>query len=86
MIFLLPQLLYILDTDMPPFLRETEVLAQDAAQMLMYGHTPQEIPLSSMRMWVDSSEFGSCLYKFRYCTVRYYNGGEHRICVAECLP
>ena len=85
-IFLLPYLFYVMESEPVPVLRETEVYAQDVAQMLMYGHSPQELPAGSFAIWVDGEEFHKCPYRFRYCTNRVFGGGEHRICVAECLP
>jgi hypothetical protein len=83
--FLFPCLFYVLEVEPPPILRETEVYTQDVAQMLTYGHSPEELPKSSFAVWVDGQPVIECPYKFRYCTRRFYEGGEHRICAAECL-
>ena len=81
--FLLPYLLYILEAEPVPLLRETEVYAQDAAQVVMYGFEPN----GTLAVWVDGHPLSpECNYRFRYCTFRYYRGGEHQICAAECLP
>ncbi len=70
--------------------RETEVYTQDLAQMLMYGKTMEEIPTTKRMVWIDDIKISECEYEynnynFKYCTLRFYEGGEHRICSAECL-
>lgn len=82
-LFLLPCVLFLIDADPPPVLRETSILAQDAAQMLMYGHSIHELP-GETRFWLDGNTTSDCPYRFRYCTHRIFEGGEHRICAAEC--
>jgi hypothetical protein len=83
--FLMPYLFFILETEPVPILRETEVYAQDAAQMLVYGHHAQDIPTGDFAIWLDGVPTRECNYRFRYCTRRFYEGGEHEICAAECL-
>lgn len=85
MFFLLPHLFYLVEEENPPILRETEVYAQDVAQMMLYGHIPSELPHSDFAIWLDERQIHSCPYRFRYCTERFYKGGEHKICAAECL-
>ena len=84
-LFLLPNLFFILETEPLSLVRETEVYTQDVAQMLTYGHSVGEIPDSNFIIWVDGVPTRNCQYNFRYCTQRFYDGGEHRICAAECL-
>ncbi len=79
---LLPYWLYLFDVSPPPVLREVEVYAQDAAQLAMYGYRPN----GTLAVWVDGVPSRACAYRFRYCTWRYFEGGEHQICAAECLP
>jgi len=74
-----------MNSKLPILYRETEVYTQDLAQMLMYGKTIEEIPTTYRMIWVDNNEFSECEYNFKYCTKRFYDGGEHKICSAECL-
>lgn len=85
-LYLLTYLFYISEPPPVPLLRETGAYAQDAAQVLLYGHGPEELPTGSFAIWVDGRQLGGCDYSFRYCTTRHYDGGEHRVCAAECLP
>lgn len=84
--YLLPYLFYLSEPPPVPLTRETGAYAQDAAQLLMYGHEPSELPVGEVSVWVDGLATADCNYHFRYCTSRYYDGGEHRVCAAECLP
>jgi hypothetical protein len=83
--FLVPYLIFLGDAEEFRVLREAEVLAQDVAEAMVSGIPVNEIPTSSIRVWIDGTEFNSCEYDFRYCTLRYYGGGEHKICAAVCL-
>jgi hypothetical protein len=80
--FLLPYWFYLFESPKIPLLRETETYTQDAAQLYMYGFEPN----GTFRIWLDGVSTKDCEYVFKYCTFRYFNGGEHRICAAECLP
>jgi hypothetical protein len=83
--FLVPYLIFLGGTDEFRVLRETEVLAQDVAEAMVAGVSVNEIQLDNLRVWIDGAELGNCEYNFRYCTLRYYDGGEHSVCAAVCL-
>lgn len=84
-LFLIPYLIYVSEPPELVMVRETEVYAQDVSQMLMYEYSPEDIPVAGFSVWVDDTWFFPCDYRFRYCTRRYYDGGDHKICAAECL-
>ncbi|MBR9689685.1 MAG: hypothetical protein GOV01_02215 [Candidatus Altiarchaeota archaeon] len=84
-LFLLPFFTYLFESYRLPLVRETEVLTQDAAQLLMNGHSIYDFPTNNLVVWLDDVSTGTCTYQFKYCTQRYFEGGEHTICLAECL-
>ena len=83
-VYLLPYLIYLLDSQPPIMLRENEVITQDIAQLLTYGFEVEEIPLKGRTVWIDGEKFYPCEYEFKYCTKRKLEE-EVRICSAECL-
>jgi hypothetical protein len=83
--FLLPYLIFLGGEEKFRLLRETEVIAQDVAEIMLKGFSASELPQDDIRIWIDGTAFNDCEYDFRYCTQRYYSGGEHRICAAVCL-
>ena len=84
-VFLFSYFFFITDFRPPRVLRETEVYTQDLAQMLMYGFSPSQLPVSDFTYWVDDNQYNECAFDFRYCTHRFFEEEEHRICAAACL-
>ena len=84
-VFLLSYFFFIVDFQTPKVLRETEIYTQDLAQILMYGFSTEDIPISVFTYWVDNTQYNECEFDFRYCTSRFFEGREHRICAAACL-
>lgn len=84
-IFLLPFIIYLMEGGTLILFRETEVYTQDIAQMLMYNQNIEDMPIINTAIWIDEIQISECNYNFKYCTHRFYGGGEHKICSAECL-
>ena len=83
-LFLIPYLLY-LTKDQFFLPRETIEITNDLAQIVSYGFEPPNT--TKFMFWVGNVSYGSCSYRFRYCTKRYVpRRGELRICAAECSP
>mgnify|MGYP007013855769 CR=1 FL=1 len=86
-LLLVPYLLYL--TQLPELLlpRETIEIAQDFAQAVYYGFSPEEMNFleGKFTVWVNGTQYFACNYSFRYCTFRIKDQEEVQICLAECL-